>query len=98
MLRVCLTIVLPLLVPTALYLAWVGLVGGPRDGGALSWTAIPWVWLAGAGAVLLAIVLFVVTVGFGTTQQGVYVAPQWHDGRIVPGHIVPDPTGPRPRR
>jgi Family of unknown function (DUF6111) len=91
MLRVCLTIILPLLVPTALYLAWIGLIGTPRDGGTGFWTAIPWVWLAGAGAALLAIVLFVVTVGFGTAQQGVYVPPRWQNGRVVPGHIEPSP-------
>jgi hypothetical protein len=98
MLRVCLTIVLPLLLPLALYLAWIVLVGTPRDGGAVSWSAIPWLWLAGAGAALLAIVLFVVTVGFGTAERGVYVAPHWQNGRIVPGHIVPAPIAPAPRR
>jgi hypothetical protein len=91
MLRVSLTIVLPLLLPTALYLAWTGLIGAPRDGGAISWAAVPWLWLAGAGAVLLAIVLIVVTVGFGSAQQGVYVAPRWQNGHIEPGHIEPFP-------
>jgi hypothetical protein len=89
MLRVCLT--------TALYLAWVGFLAAPRDGGAPPWAAIPWGWLAGAGALLLAVVLFVVTVGFGTAERGVYVAPQWLNGRIVPGHIVPPGNEP-PRR
>jgi hypothetical protein len=98
MLRVCLTIVLPLLLPTALYLAWIRLLGAPRDGGAVSWAPIPWVWLAGAGAALLAIVLFVVTVGFGTAQRGVYVAPRWQNGRIVPGHIIPGHIEPGPQR
>ena len=57
MIRVFLTIVLPLLLPTALYLLWVTTFGAPQDGGAVAWTALPWVWLAGAGAVLLAVVL-----------------------------------------
>jgi hypothetical protein len=98
MLRVGLTIVLPLLLPTGLYLLWIGGLGAPRDSGAVAWAAIPWVWLAGAGALLLALVLFVVTVGFGTAQQGAYVAPQWLNGRIVPGHIVPGHIVPPPRR
>jgi len=67
MLRVVLTIVLPLLLPTALYLLWV----------------------AGAGAILLAIVLLVVTVHFGASQEGVYVPPRWQGDQIVPGHIEP---------
>jgi hypothetical protein len=89
MLRVFLTIVLPLLVPTAIYLLWVGAFGSWREGSALTWSAVPWIWLAGAGAVLLAIVLTVVTVGFGVRQDGLYVPPRWQNGHIVPGHIEP---------
>lgn len=91
MVRVFLTIVLPLLLPTALYLLWVATLGSPHDGPASGWTAMPWIWLAGAGAALLAIVLFVVTVHFGSPQQGVYVPPRWQGDRIVPGHIEPAP-------
>jgi hypothetical protein len=92
MLRVFLTIVLPLLLPTALYLLWIGTLGSPREGGAMPWTAVPWIWLAGAGAVLLAIVLFVVTVHFGAPQEGVYVPPHWQGDQIIPGHIKPKPS------
>ena len=88
--RVFLTIVLPLLLPTAIYLLWVAVVDGPQEGGTVSWTAMPWIWLDGAGAVLLAVVLFVVTVHFGAPQQGVYVPPHLEDGQIVPGHIQPE--------
>jgi len=88
--RVLLTIVLPLILPTALYLLWVSTVRGPSAPGAEArWAALPWVWLAGAGVVLLAIVLLVVTVHFGAPQQGVYVPPRWQNGHIVPGHIEP---------
>ena len=92
MVRVFLTIVLPLLLPTALYLLWVATLGSAREGGVIAWTAIPWIWLAGAGAALLAIVLFVVTVHFGSPQQGVYIPPRWQGDRIVPGHIEPVPS------
>lgn len=91
MLRVIVTIVLPLLLPTVLYLGWVWLARSVQDGGAVRWSALPWLWLAGAGAVLLAVVLVVVT-GFGTTRQGVYVPPRWVNGQIVPGHIEPGIT------
>ncbi len=87
--RVLLTIVLPLLLPTALYLLWVTTLRPPSPGGDTPWAALPWVWLAGAGVVLLAIVLFVVTVHFGAPQQGVYVPPRWQNGHIIPGHIEP---------
>ena len=91
MLRVFLTIVLPLLLPTGLYLLWVGTFGAEQGGHAVRWAAMPWIWLAGAGAVLLAIVLFVVTVHFGSTQEGVYVPPRWDGDHIVPGHMETTP-------
>jgi hypothetical protein len=90
MVRVFLTIILPLLLPTALYLLWTTTLGAPHDGGAAAWASVPWVWLAGAGAVFLVIVLLVVTVGFGTPQEGVYVAPRYVNGHIIPGHIEPE--------
>jgi len=90
--RVLLTIVLPLILPTALYLIWVTTLRRQSSPDADSrWTALPWVWLAGAGLVLLAIVLFVVTVHFGAPQEGVYVPPRWQNGHIVPGHIERQP-------
>jgi len=101
MLRVIFTIALPLILPTALYLVWIRVArsspGGSPAGSAtelqpaaaVRWTALPWVWLAAAGAVLLAVVLFVVTVHFGTSQPGTYVPPRWENGRIVPSHIEP---------
>jgi len=87
--RILLTIVLPLLLPTALYLLWVTALGPARHDGATQWTALPWLWLAGAGVVLLAIVLLVVTVHFGASQEGAYVPPRWQNDHIIPGHIEP---------
>ena len=96
MLRVFFTIVLPLVLPTALYLVWLRFANwSPQEeqpSEAVQWAALPWVWLAGAGVLLLAIVLFVVTVHFGTSQSGTYVPPHSENGRIVPGHIEPTPS------
>jgi hypothetical protein len=89
MLRVGLTIVLPLILPTGVYLLWIAARVGRREGAGGALTAVPWAWLAAAGAALLAVVLFFVTVGFGTTQQGDYVAPRWQNGHIIPGHFEP---------
>ncbi len=90
MIRVIVAIVGPLLLPTAIYLAWAVFAGAARERGGVAWRAVPWVWLAGAGAVLLGIVLLrIASVGFGTPQGGVYVAPHIVDGRIVPGHLEP---------
>ena len=87
--RVLLTIVLPLLLPTALYLVWVTTLRRPQRDDMTLWTALPWIWLAGAGIALLAIVLFAVTAHFGAPQEGVYIPPRWQNGHIVPGHIDP---------
>jgi hypothetical protein len=87
MLRVLLTIVVPLLAPTALYLLGLLLL---RRLGRVRWRALPWVWLMGAGAAALMIVLLFVEVHFGAPQRGVYVPPQWRNGHIVPAHIEPE--------
>jgi hypothetical protein len=89
MLRVLLTIVLPLVLPTAIYLAWVRTKHPAEGGGSMRWQTFPWLWLAGAGTVLLVLVLFVVNVHFGSQEAGVYVPPRWEDGHITPGHVEP---------
>jgi hypothetical protein len=97
MLRVFFTIVMPLVLPTVLYLVWLRVAHwsqrwspqGSQQGETLRSAVLPWVWLAAAGVLLLALVLFVVTVHYGTSQPGTYVPPRWENGRIVPGHIEP---------
>lgn len=84
--REFLTIFVPLALPTVLYLIWLRL-----SSGGFAWRLVPLLWAAGAGAALLAPVLFTVTVHFGTPVRGTYVPPQWRDGRIVPGHIEQNP-------
>jgi hypothetical protein len=89
MLREWAEILLPLLLPTALYLGWVWGLRWANGAAPVRWSRMPWLWLAGAGVALLAAFLVVVTVGFGTANQGVYVPPSWSGGRIVPGHFEP---------
>lgn len=92
MLRVFLTIVLPLILPTALYVLWMQLARPAVGDDGVAWRAMPWIWLVVAGAALLALVLFVVTVHFGTAQPGTYVPPRYENGRILPGHVEPKPA------
>jgi hypothetical protein len=93
MLRVFFTIVLPLLLPTAVYVAWLMTMQwsakGSAGGEGVSWAALPWIWLAAAGVVLLALVLVTVEVHFGEPETGTYVPPRYEDGRVVPSHIEP---------
>jgi hypothetical protein len=89
MLRELLTLVVPLLLPTVLYLVWLRMARWSETGGAMVWRGFPWIWLAAIGVVLTALVLVVVTVGFGTPIPGIYVPPRYEGDRIVPGHIEP---------
>ena len=89
MLRVILTIVVPLVLPTVVYMLWMRSVRGDGTGEPARWRGLPWIWLAGAGVVLLALVLFVVTVHFGTSRPGVYVPPRYEGGHLIPPHIEP---------
>ena len=93
MIRVLLTIILPLLLPTALYLLWVLVMRRAElTMGAQLLRDIPVIWLAAAGLGLVAIVLVLVSLGFGGGATGVYVPPTTVDGKIVPGHVVPAPS------
>ena len=89
MTREFLTLFVPLVLPTVLYLAWLRAMRWSEVGGAVSWRRLPWVWLVVTGVALTALVLFVVTVHFGTAVPGTYVPPRLENGRIVPGHIEP---------
>jgi hypothetical protein len=92
MLREILTLVVPLLLPTVLYLVWIRAVRWSEAGGQATWSKLPWIWLAVTGVALTALVLFVVTVHFGIATPGIYVPPHFENGRIVPGHIDPGKT------
>jgi uncharacterized protein DUF6111 len=87
--RELLTLVVPLVLPTVLYLLWLRAMRWSEGGGAVSWHRLPWLWLAASGVALTALVLFVVTVHFGTSIPGTYVPPHVENGHIVPGHIEP---------
>jgi hypothetical protein len=88
--REILTLVVPLVLPTVIYLIWLRTARWSEASGTVAWHKLPWVWLALTGVALTAIVLVVVTVGFGTTTPGIYVPPHVENGRIVPGHIEPE--------
>ena len=89
MFRIVLTIVVPLLLPTAIYAIWLVVLRQSAQAESLHWEALPWIWLAVAGVLLLGAVLFIVTVHFGEPVSGVYVPPRYENGHIVPSHIEP---------
>ena len=94
MIRAFLTVVLPLLLPTALYLLWAFAMRRPevRDVGDLL-RGLPWLRLSAAGIVLLVGVLVLVAFGFGRSADTAhYVPPRTIDGKVVPGHVEPAPA------
>ena len=88
MIRVLLTVILPLIAPTALYLLWSLTLGKPKAGQSETTTSLPIVWLALAGALLAGGILLIV-VEFSSGDDGAYVPPHLSNGDIVPGHSAP---------
>jgi len=89
--RIFLTILVPLFLPTVLYILWLVALKRPEAAGAADWRGLPWPWLALAGVVATAALLFVLRVHITGSPQGVYVPPRYIDGRIEPGHVEPAP-------
>lgn len=89
MLRVLLTIVLPLLLPTAVYVGWITYQSWSANREPVPLSAMPVVWLAIAGVVLLAVTLVTVNVHFGEQAEGQYVPPRYEDGQLLPPRIEP---------
>lgn len=86
MLRKLLTVVLPLALPTLLYIGYL-LIERRRSRRAAR--HIPWVWLVLAGVGLMGATLAGMTLLDGGTVGGVYHPPAVVDGQVVPGRIVP---------
>ncbi|HTC18758.1 MAG TPA: DUF6111 family protein [Stellaceae bacterium] len=88
MIRVALTILLPLLAPTALYFLWYYAFGRKAESSAAH---RPWTWLVIAGLAAAAAVLFTVGIDAGGDRGGLYVPPHVEGGAVVPGQVVPQP-------
>ena len=90
MIRVLFEELLPLVLPTVLYLLWWLIIGRNRKAaaaGAKAWYDGPWFWLILAGVALSGAVLVVGALRTGGDPTGTFVAPRYEGGRIVPGHI-----------
>jgi hypothetical protein len=86
--RVFLTIIIPLLLPTVLYVGWQALLPGRSIQ-----LRSTWLWLLGAGLALVSLTLVLVGTDFGAPSTGLYVPPHVTDKGVVPGHI--EPAAPR---
>jgi hypothetical protein len=98
MLRVLLEYIVPLVLPSLLYLAWLAYenkrIAQGGAGVSRRWQEGPWVWLFAAGVALAIAATAMLSLLGGHGIEGRYVPPRVEDGRIVPGHVEPAP----PRR
>jgi hypothetical protein len=89
--RTFLTIVVPLLLPTALYLLYIFALR-PRwsplqPGGSLLTSRLPWMWLALIGAVLMLATFFSVATLEDAPPGSHYEPAKAVDGTIEPGRL-----------
>lgn len=90
--RALLQILLPLLLPTIVYVLWVFLFRSRRrpeeEEEEFRWIKEgPWFWLILGGVLLMGIGLGVTAWSTGADPHGKYVAPRLEDGRVVPGRF-----------
>ena len=88
--RILLQYLLPLVLPTLLWLTWYLAIGRHRltpDGTASKLQHGPWFWLILAGVVLLGGSLVYTALSRGYDPAGTFVPPRWEGGRVVPGRV-----------
>ena len=89
--RILLQYLLPLILPTAIWLIWFVAVGRNRpaaDGSLSKLQHGPWFWLILAGLALLGGNLVYTALNRGYDPSGTYVPPHWEGGRrVVPGRV-----------
>jgi hypothetical protein len=111
MLKKLLTVVLPLMLPTLIYMAYMMIDRrkAAASGGAVVpwWVGAPWTWLITGGVLLAAIVLVTVALTGGFDTSGTYHPARLIDGKVIEGDTSPpgraspspgsaSPSAPRP--
>ncbi|MGD1879928.1 MAG: hypothetical protein ACFB13_20790 [Kiloniellaceae bacterium] len=91
MLRVLLTVLLPLAAPFLFYIGWVWLVRHKVRGGELEldWRASPWPWMLALGVCWALAGLFYIYFTTGYPAGTELAPPALVDGVVVPSHPVP---------
>jgi hypothetical protein len=90
MIRILLTVLLPLALPSTVYFLWFAnerrralAAGRPEDVPRLG--DVPWFVLASAGVAIVAVVLFATSIYSGDAPGTTYAPPHLEGGRVVPG-------------
>jgi hypothetical protein len=84
LIRIILQIVVPLLLPTVAYVLWARYA---RQHTLADLRRGPWIWLVGAGLVLVAASAAVWIAVEHQPPGSTYVPPRFEDGKLVPGHF-----------
>ena len=88
--RILLQYLLPLALPTIIWLIWYFAIGRNRaaaEGTVSPLEHGPWFWLILGGVGLLGLSLVYTALTHGFDPSGTYVAPHLENGRVVPGRI-----------
>jgi len=88
--RALLSYVVPLLLPLALYVTYVMIARRVQAGQSplsAQLRALPWLWLVGAGIVLMGVSVLAFKLSTGNDPGRPYVPPHVEDGRVVPGRV-----------
>ena len=101
MLRQLLMVVLPLMLPTLIYMAYMMVerrkAAAPSGAALPWWVGAPWTWLVTGGVLLVAIVLVTVALTSGFDISGTYHPARLIDGRVIEGETTPSTPHPAPR-
>jgi uncharacterized protein DUF6111 len=84
--RLALTVILPLLLPSIIYFAYVSLA---RESGPQPVQTVPWFWLIAGGLMLAVIAVVLLSRLEGAEPGSVYHPPREVDGQIEPGYFGP---------
>ena len=88
--RVIIQYVLPLLLPTLIFVGWLVLTRKTGETRAETMTRMeggPWYWLVVAGFLLMAVGFIYLGLSHDNPSESVYVPPAVENGRVVPGHM-----------
>ena len=91
--RFFVTYILPLALPTLLYLLWVlpAMRRAKKEGRDYPvWEETPWLLLFAAGVILLFLILFLFSTNDGGPPWAEYTPPHMEDGVLVPAEIADD--------
>jgi Family of unknown function (DUF6111) len=81
-------IVVPLILPTVIYIAYFSVLR-PRRGA--NFPEMPWIWLGGAGLLLVAVTFLALALIGGADPGEKYLPPKVVNGQIQPGQYEQTP-------